>query len=222
MKKGIYLLVLLTFIVSVATAQTRILKGTLFITNTQTAVPNAIITVRGDDMKYETKTDSVGHFVIPEAMGAFKIRVSKEHFITNSQDVNDETDFLVMYISTDPNFYGDVDQAFGKTTTKANTNSPGAVKFAASMTSPQDIINRLRTVPGVEVSPTGEITIRGINSINSMVPPLIVVDGSPFSAGIFSINPQDIDKITVLKGAETAMYGSRGVSGVIVITTKNK
>ena len=65
------------------------------------------------------------------------------------------------------------------------------------------------------------IQIRGIGSVNGNTSPLIVLDGIAFNGSINSINPQDIETTTVLKDASaTAIYGSRGANGVIVITTR--
>lgn len=65
------------------------------------------------------------------------------------------------------------------------------------------------------------IRIRGFGSVNGNRDPLYVVDGVPFSGSINSINPSDIESTTVLKDASaTAIYGSRGANGVIMITTK--
>ena len=69
-------------------------------------------------------------------------------------------------------------------------------------------------------SPTS-IRIRGTNSINSGNEPLYVVDGFAGVGNLSSINPSDIQSIEVLKDASaTAIYGSRGANGVILITTK--
>jgi TonB-linked SusC/RagA family outer membrane protein len=66
------------------------------------------------------------------------------------------------------------------------------------------------------------VRIRGIGSVNGNRDPLYVVDGVPFTGFINSINPNDIASMTVLKdAAATAIYGSRGANGVIVITTRN-
>ena len=71
--------------------------------------------------------------------------------------------------------------------------------------------------PGTNAS----IRIRGIGSVNSSTSPLYVVDGIPFDGDISSIDPSDIASTTVLKDATaTALYGSRGSNGVILITTK--
>ena len=75
-------------------------------------------------------------------------------------------------------------------------------------------------VAGVQVTPDKRILIRGINSINSSTDPLILVDGSEMS-DISSLNPNDIESVSVLKDASSAIYGVRGGNGVILITTKH-
>ena len=68
---------------------------------------------------------------------------------------------------------------------------------------------------------TSTIRIRGFGSVNGNRAPLFVVDGVPFSGSLNSINPADIASTTVLKDATaTAIYGSRGANGVVLITTK--
>ena len=65
------------------------------------------------------------------------------------------------------------------------------------------------------------VKIRGIGSVNANSDPLYVVDGVPFLGNLSSINFSDIESTTVLKDASaTAIYGSRGANGVILITTK--
>jgi TonB-linked SusC/RagA family outer membrane protein len=69
---------------------------------------------------------------------------------------------------------------------------------------------------------TATIRIRGIGSINASSDPLYVVDGNPFSGDIGSINVNDISSVSILKdAASSALYGSRGANGVIIITTKS-
>ncbi len=84
------------------------------------------------------------------------------------------------------------------------------------------------TVAGVQVTSGGgqpgegaSITIRGIGSINAAATPLYVVDGIPYDGSLSSINPSDIESLTVLKDASAgALYGARGANGVVIITTK--
>lgn len=100
--------------------------------------------------------------------------------------------------------------------------------------SPQELIRA--KVPGVQILDTGEpgggvsIRIRGGTSVNASNEPLFVVDGVPLSVGgglsagrnpLNFLNPQDIESVTVLKDASaTAIYGSRGANGVVIIETK--
>lgn len=66
-----------------------------------------------------------------------------------------------------------------------------------------------------------DIRIRGFGSVTGSSAPLFVVDGTPYAGDITSINPLDIENVTILKDATaTSLYGSRGANGVIVITTK--
>ncbi|MEF9479834.1 TonB-dependent receptor plug domain-containing protein [Chryseobacterium sp. 1B4] len=66
------------------------------------------------------------------------------------------------------------------------------------------------------------IRIRGIGSISASSDPLYVVDGIPFDGNLNSISPSDIESISVLKDATaSALYGSRGANGIIIITTKS-
>jgi TonB-linked SusC/RagA family outer membrane protein len=66
------------------------------------------------------------------------------------------------------------------------------------------------------------INIRGVRSLTASNTPLFVVDGIPLiSGGIDNINPGDIESIDILKDASaTAIYGSRGANGVVIVTTK--
>jgi TonB-linked SusC/RagA family outer membrane protein len=90
------------------------------------------------------------------------------------------------------------------------------------------------TTPSALLGQQPRILIRGVNSISSGTTPLVVVDGVPIFTGsqsqlgsgfttnpLADINPNDIESYEVLKDASsTAIYGSRGANGVILITTK--
>lgn len=74
---------------------------------------------------------------------------------------------------------------------------------------------------GVVVQPNGEIIIRGVNSINLSSSALIVVDGMPTNNSILeTLSPNNVKSINVIKDGSSAIYGSRGGNGVIVIETK--
>ena len=80
----------------------------------------------------------------------------------------------------------------------------------------------LQTTSGTgQPGSSATVAIRGFGSINASSTPLYVVDGIAYAGSLNSINPDDIESITVLKDASAgALYGARGANGVIVITTK--
>ena len=83
-------------------------------------------------------------------------------------------------------------------------------------------------VPGVRIqtsdaTPGGniDVEIRGIGTVTAGSAPLFIVDGIPMEGGLSSVNPDDVANIQILKdAASTAVYGSRGANGVVLITTK--
>lgn len=130
-----------------------------------------------------------------------------------------------------------------KTNLATSTSSVSAKEFKNAVVNTVDQVLQGRA-SGVEVTTvSGEpgsdavIRIRGNNSLNGNNQPLYVIDGFPMSPyveaaggqygsstqnGLFGINPNDIESIEVLKdAAATAIYGSRGANGVILIKTKS-
>ncbi|TGE09804.1 TonB-dependent receptor plug domain-containing protein [Hymenobacter fodinae] len=80
-------------------------------------------------------------------------------------------------------------------------------------------------IPGVTVTRTGfsySVLIRGISSIMGSTTPLFLLDGMPLNDadGLLTIPPNDVERIEVLKGADAAIYGSRGSNGAIAVFTK--
>ncbi len=73
-----------------------------------------------------------------------------------------------------------------------------------------------------EAGAAPRIRVRGLSSINAGANPLVVVDGHPVADGLSFVNSADVESIEVLKDAASAsIYGSRGASGVIFVTTKS-
>ena len=76
-------------------------------------------------------------------------------------------------------------------------------------------------VAGVVLDKDGNISIRGISTLNAETKPLLVVDGYPTEGDLSDLNPENIENVTVLKdGVAASIYGSRSANGVIVVTTK--
>lgn len=79
------------------------------------------------------------------------------------------------------------------------------------------LVNKTSNRPGADMN----IQIRGVNSFNFSNEPLFVIDGIPSQSGMKHLNSADIESIDVLKDASSsAIYGSRGANGVVIITTK--
>ncbi len=139
--------------------------------------------------------------------------------------------------------------AYGQTTRRLNTGDQTTVTAKEIQNYPVgNVLSVLQgTVPGMVVTQsTGQagstysVVIRGQNGINTSSDPLYIVDGIPYQGGGYAsqksnylgsnsqaydalsfINPLDIESVNVLKDADaTAIYGSRGANGVILITTK--
>lgn len=120
--------------------------------------------------------------------------------------------------------------AYGTQTKQSIVGSVGVV--SAEVIETQQVTSPLRalqgTVPGLNLLTAGgqpgnnpTIRIRGFGSLNASQDPLIVVDGAAFNGNLNSISQDQIESMSVLKDASsTALYGSRGANGVILITTK--
>ncbi len=120
--------------------------------------------------------------------------------------------------------------AYGSVNKALATGSSG--KISAESIEKRPITNALNSIagsaPGVQATASGgapgaspEIRIRGFGSLAAENGALIVLDGAVFDGDMSGINPEDIESISVLKdAATTAMYGSRGANGVVLITTK--
>jgi len=102
------------------------------------------------------------------------------------------------------------------TVKRKNLTTPVTKIYGRQYSSYTSIYDMLQgTVPGVTVN-KGHVLIRGLSSRYLSNEPLFVVDGTPVSS-IAEIPPQNVESIQVLKGSASAIYGSRGANGVILI-----
>lgn len=119
-----------------------------------------------------------------------------------------------------------VDDGYEERLAKDVNQSNVMVKPNEDRKSNMSLDDMIRRLPGVQVSGSGQgarIKVSGSESFNANTDPLFVVNGTPAAnyAQVYSaINPNDITSLTVLKGSDATIYGTRGANGVIVIRTK--
>jgi TonB-linked SusC/RagA family outer membrane protein len=119
---------------------------------------------------------------------------------------------------------------YGTQRAEAVTGSVASIKGDALREVPSANIGQALQgrLPGVQISQSSsqpgaspQIRIRGTRSLTASNDPLIVLDGIPFPGSLGDINPNDIQSVDILKDASaTAIYGSRGANGVVLVTTK--
>jgi TonB-linked SusC/RagA family outer membrane protein len=178
--------------------------------------------------------------VTTDATGNYKINVPDDDavlvfqyigFISQEIPVNGSVSINVSLQAESKNLDEVIVVAYGSTTQRANTGAMETVKAkeledipAAQFTQKLQgklagvQINQINGKPGQGM----QVLVRGSASLSTSSAPLYVVDGFPVVGDISNINPDEIETITVLKdAAATALYGSRGAFGVVVVTTKS-
>jgi iron complex outermembrane receptor protein len=232
------LLVLFICLANWVFAQTGTITGRI-VDETNLPLPGASVTLKGT--KLGASADVNGNFKIANAPLGAQVLIVKfigydqlEQPITVTGSSN-----VTLQLKSSSTLLAQV-AVIGYGTVK-KTDATGAVDVVTAkdlnkgaVTSIQDAL--VGKLAGVNITSnsgapgnTSTILIRGVTSINASSAPLIVIDGVPISnimAGgtsniLTTVNPNDVENVTVLKDASaTAIYGSRGSSGVILITTK--
>ena len=219
--------------VSFGYAQQITVKGTVK-DNTGLPIPGASVLVKGTS--HGAAADFDGNFELTANKGAVLV-ISTVGYKTQEVTVKGAT--LNVVLQEDVQQLGDVVViGYGVAKKKDLTGSVNLVTDKEFNKAPAVNADQLiqGKIAGVQMATTGGapgegqvIRVRGNGSLSLTSNPLIVVDGVPMNDGgvggsrsIFnSINPEDIESMTVLKDASsTAIYGSRAANGVIMITTK--
>lgn len=188
------------------------------------------VTVQVQGTASGTITDIDGNFSIPNVPPNAVLELSYVGMRTQSVPINGRTSINIT-LEEDTELLDElVVVGYG---TMRKSDITGALAFvSAKELSTKPVMNAFEAlqgkVAGLDITSAqrpgelGTIRIRGNRSLNATNEPLYVVDGVVLSiGGIESINPRDIESINVLKDASsTAIYGSRGANGVILVTTK--
>jgi TonB-linked SusC/RagA family outer membrane protein len=223
---------LLTFIALVAVhvvcAQSKTVSGTVTSASDGSTLPGVSIVVKGTTIGTITDTNGKFSFTIPSEAKTLQI----SYIGMQRMEVEITGSYLDVVLKPTA---VDVDEvivtAYGTRKKESLTGSVQSVdNDRLEKVTVGNFENALQgTVAGVSVinssgmpGSAASIRIRGVGSISASSDPLYIMDGIQVTGSEFSsLNPGDIENISVLKDASaTALYGSRGANGVIIITTK--
>ncbi|MBA2250656.1 MAG: TonB-dependent receptor [Chitinophagaceae bacterium] len=202
-------------------------------------VQGASVLAKGSRRGVTTNTD--GSFSLSVPPNTKSLLISSIDMTTQDVAINASGNVTVTLIPKSGNLEEVVIVGYGTQKKALTTGSINTVKAAEVENKPftsidkglQGLVPGLQSVAGSGApGSTQDIRIRGISSINAGNAPLWVIDGAIINTGdasrlattanlLSTLNPNDIESITVLKDASsTSIYGSRGANGVIIITTK--
>lgn len=175
-------------------------------------------------------TDFDGNYSLPSVPVDAVLTFSTLGFNELEVQVNGQTEISVVMQEENVVLDDVIVVAYGTAKKESFTGSASVVKGDEIAKRPVGNLTKSfeGTVAGVQVTSGGgqpgegaSIMVRGVGSVNASSSPLYVVDGVPYDGAVSSINPADIETLTVLKDASAgALYGARGANGVVVITTK--
>ena len=222
------LFVLLLFTCSSVMAQ-NVVTGK--VTNKETGEPLQGVSILADKASGGTVTKEDGTYSLKYKAGASKLTFSYVGFSAQDILLGNQT-VLDIKLSTAISDNNEV-IVIGYGTQKKSSVTGAVAKYKNDKIDEipvsrldQALIGKMAGVQVQNISSEAgaapKISIRGISSINAGSSPLVVVDGQPIADGLSFVNPADVESVEVLKdAASAAIYGSRGASGVILITTKS-
>ncbi|AMJ66369.1 hypothetical protein AXW84_13705 [Hymenobacter sp. PAMC 26628] len=194
-------------------------------------LPGTTIVLKGTTVGATTDADGEFALRIPDGTAAPTLVVSSIGYVRQEIAVGDRTTFTIKLVPNTQDLNEVVVVGYG---TQKRADVTGSV---ASV--PMDRLERLPVsnvaqalqgaVAGVNISTSSSvpgaqpsIQVRSVRSITAGTDPYIILDGVPFPGNFNDISPTDIASIKILKDASsTAIYGTRGSNGVILVTTKH-
>jgi len=238
MRKLLFLLVCLCLTAGQLLAQSHTIKGK--VTDDKGAgIPNASVLVKGTTIGTTSETD--GTFSLNVPANAKTLVIASLNFTAQEISIGSKTVINAVLQTTTQNLEEVVVVGYGTQKKSEATSAVVKVSGAAVANRPLSSVDQILQgkAAGVQsVTFSGQpganqqVRIRGISSLSLSSQPLYVVDGIIINSGDVSrlttttnvlaqINPDDIESISILKdAAATAIYGSQGANGVIVISTK--
>lgn len=241
---GVITLIAVLCVSEPALAQSSRIVGSVTAADGGAPVVAADVEVRAAGVRRIGQTREDGRFSVPVEPGRYTVFVRRLGYAPDSSVnvvVAEGATVSLSFVlrSTALQVQGVTVIGYGTQDVRNATGTVAAVtpdKFnVGRVVSPEQLITA--KVPGVQVIDNNEpgggisIRIRGGTSVNASNEPLFVIDGVPLNVGgglssgrnpLNFLNPNDIKEVTVLRDASaTAIYGSRGANGVVLITTKS-
>lgn len=228
MKKLLLLYWLLLGSAGMVLAQRHVIKGKVF--DASNGEPLAMVNVQLKSTTTGATTDASGNFTltVPDLQNGVLI-FSYLGFQQFTQNINGNTNISVQLVKDNKQLDEVVVVGYGEVRKRDLTGAVTSVKGEELKKIPAtNVMESVQgKLPGVDITKSNgaagakvNVTVRGNRSIRADNGPLYIVDGVQYE-NIQDINPNDIQSMEVLKDASsTAVYGSRGANGVIIITTK--
>jgi TonB-linked SusC/RagA family outer membrane protein len=217
------LAVLLCFFVMGLKAQSPI-QGT--VTSADSALEGATVTLKGTNIS--TSTNASGHFQINAPVRGVLV-ISYIGFTSKEVEIKGNSSLNIRLDNGSAQLNDIVVVGYGTQRKSDVTGSVSSVKLRDIEKTPSSRIDDALqgrsagvSIQHTDASPNSTISIRirGINSINGGNNPLVVIDGLQ-GGNLNTLNPEEVQSIEILKDASaTAIYGSRGANGVVLVTTK--
>ncbi|MEO5996664.1 MAG: TonB-dependent receptor [Chitinophagaceae bacterium] len=238
--RGLLVLLLTAFSISTVLAQSRAISGVIK-DEDGNALPGATISVK--NTRLNTSTNDQGIFKLEVPVNAKTLVASYVGKLSKEIAIGTQTVISIILNSNSVALNDVVVVGYGKAkranlTAAQTTITSQQIEQTVNTTIEQALQGRSAGVfvtqnsgqPGGGIS----VNIRGISSINGSTQPLYVVDGVQIQSGqdvnyggqssadpLAGLNPEDVEDIQILQGpSATAIYGSRGTNGVVLITTK--
>ena len=228
MKRKLMLLLACLFVgIGLVTAQTQKVTGVVISEEDGQPVIGASVLVKGTQIGAITGVD--GDFTLPNVPSSAKTLVIS-YIGMQTQEVAIKPHVRVIMHSDSELLDEVMVVAYGTAKKSSFTGSASTIDNKKLELRPITNVTKglegqstgvLTTSGSGQPGESASVVIRGYGSINASKSPLYVVDGIPFDGSLSSINPSDIETMTVLKDASAgALYGARGANGVVMITTK--
>ena len=221
--------VFMLFMLCFAHAQTNTVSGTVISTDDSVGLPGVNVVEKGTTNG--TVTDFDGNYSLNLQNANATLVFSYIGFTTQEIPVNGQNTVNASMVEDATALDEVVLVGYGTQIKRQVTGSVQTIDAAELADLPvSQVTQKLQgKLAGVQINQTTgkpgqgmSVRIRGQLSVSGGSDPLYVIDGFPISGGINSLNPDEIEDITILKdAASTSLYGSRAANGVVLITTKN-